>query len=254
MPLLPPLLLEKSASGIRPGFTGVPVVSSSVVVVVELEVEGSDSESGLQEKKTVPAELEDSAAAAAAVSVGFATRHSFFFSAAVPPALQCSASSRDRGKTAIETPAGEQSPGGPSGKKGPGEGAMAEDEVSVVVAAAAAKLEGPNDARTTAVTTKNAPFDLGRRGRARRASSRGMSRGVSFYREGKLGESEGGRERESARRLSFSLEIGRGRKENERSAMANEFTLPFFFREILEKKKKATVTPPSVLQGKDRPS
>ena len=165
-------LLEKSASGIREALTGVPVVSSSVV-----EFEESDSESGLQEKKTVSAEAAAAAAAAPVIVVvvvvvfaGFlGTRHSLFFALPpVPPAAaQLSASSRDRGKTAMETPAGEQSLAGPSGKKGSG---GAEGEGAGEVAAASCFAVA-----TTAMTARrNAPSDLRRPGLPPRDRGRGM--------------------------------------------------------------------------------
>lgn len=184
--LLPPL--EKSESGIRAGFTGVPVASKSSLVE---EAGESDSESGLQEKKTVSAgEGEGEGFASAAFVAGFETRHSSFFATVPPPPpLQFSASSRDRGKTAIETPAGLQSLAGPRGKKGSGEGAGVagggeggEVSVAATVVADAAKLERAK-ATTMTTTTKNAPSDFGRRGRASRERGRGMLRGVSLDRE-----------------------------------------------------------------------
>lgn len=157
---------EKSASGIREALTGVPVVSSSVVAV---ELDASDSESGLQEKKTVSAEAAAAVGPVVVVVVagGFlGTRHSFFFAAA-----QLSASSRDRGKTAMETPAGEQSLAGPSGKKGSGDGAEEEE-----VAAATAEKQPATTTTAIMMARENAPSILRRRGLPPCDRGRGMAR------------------------------------------------------------------------------
>ena len=166
------------------------------------ELEFSASERGLQEKKTVSAEEREAASVAVSVVAGFETRHSspFFCSIPPPPILQFSASSLERGKTAMETPAGEQSLGGPRGKKeGAGGGAGEEEEV-VAVAAARGKLAATTTAKK-ATTKRIAAFDLRLRCRAATSKPRELilSSMTAAAREWKERERERERERPGER-------------------------------------------------------